>query len=367
MPIEIPFYGLSRFYQRNSTEFVQLFEEAFSGGQFVDGRQTNQLESCLALYTGRNYAVSTASGTDALFFALLAAELDNSCEVLVPALSFIASATAITRCGATPVFVDVLPGNALMDIEDARRKVSSKTKAIVFVDLYGNMPDFKQIEDFALEHGLVLIEDAAQALGSQREGRCAGSLGEISILSFDPSKPIGAFGTGGAVLTNNRDIAQRCLQMRQNGKNPATSNYDGFGINSRMSEFQAAVVNFQMEQYNEILTIRREKANRYSNNLKRTDIKILVCDQFSYLGNFHKFVLHLNERNRLKEFLNAHGVQTMIHYEQCLYEHKVLSRFATSSCPNATILSNTVLSIPFYPELEDQEIDFVSHLLNSFE
>ncbi|NLA23567.1 MAG: aminotransferase class I/II-fold pyridoxal phosphate-dependent enzyme, partial [Bacteroidales bacterium] len=249
MPQSIKYYGLSRFYQKNKIEIRKACDLAFEKGQFIDGEQTKSFENNLAVFCGRRYAVAVGSGTDALFFALKLMGINQDDEVLIPAISFIVSATAIIRAEAIPVFVDVNPQNALMDCNDAKTKITAKTKAILYVDLYGNLPEIEQIKSFAKTHNLIIIEDAAQALGSERNNIRAGNFGNISILSFDPSKPIGAFGTGGALLTNNINIAKKCKQMRQNGKNSNTGKYDDFGINSRISEYQAVLLNMQLNNF----------------------------------------------------------------------------------------------------------------------
>ena len=285
--------------------------------------------------------------------------------MLVPALSFIASASAITRLGAKPVFVDINSHNALLDLNDAEKKISSLTKAILFIDLYGNLPNFDVIEKFAKSHNLFLIEDAAQAFGCEKNNRKAGSMGDVSIFSFDPTKPVGAFGTGGAILTNNENIAKYCFAARQNGKNHETGEYDQFGINSRISESQAALIKWQIDNFPQTLSIRQEKARYFIEKLKNAPIDIMVKEQLNYSANFHKFVISCKDRNGLKAFLKEKQIETRIHYKECMYQHPVLKEYA-SVCPNAEILTQNVLSLPFYPELEITEIDYISDCVKSF-
>ncbi len=366
MPQSIKYYGLSRFYQKNKIEIRKACDLAFEKGQFIDGEQTKSFENNLAVFCGRRYAVAVGSGTDALFFALKLMGINQDDEVLIPAISFIVSATAIIRAEAIPVFVDVNPQNALMDCNDAKTKITAKTKAILYVDLYGNLPEIEQIKSFAKTHNLIIIEDAAQALGSERNNIRAGNIGDISILSFDPSKPIGAFGTGGAVLTDDIDIANKCLQMRQNGKNPISKEYDSFGINSRMSEYQAVLLNMQLNNFEKTLNIRHNKAFLYKENIKNKNVSFVSGEQFNYKGNWHKFVISHPKRDELKKYLAENGVETMIHYANCLYEHEVLVSYKLGDCRNAEDLKNKVLSLPFYPELENEEIKIICNLINRF-
>lgn len=362
---KISFYGLNRFYTKNVLEISKIIHTSFKGGSFIDGTALVSLESSLAKYCGRKYCSVNSSGTDSLFFALKALDIKENDEVLVPAISFIATATAVIRAGAVPVFVDVLSYNGLMDLDDAKHKISTKTRAVLFVDLYGNIPEVSQLEEFAASHNLLLIEDAAQSFGSLRGSRKAGSIGDVSILSFDPTKPVGAFGTGGAVLSNNTDITAKCTAYRQNGKNPLTGRYDMFGINSRMSESQAALVEWQLNGYSDALKRRAGVAQHYYSSLKTLPFNILVKEQLGYSGNFHKFVIATAKRDSLLSFLKTQGIETKVHYGKCLYEHPVLEKFK-SNCPNAGVLTGHVLSLPFYPELANSEIEYICDKLKAF-
>ncbi|MGM0650499.1 MAG: DegT/DnrJ/EryC1/StrS family aminotransferase [Bacteroidota bacterium] len=354
----ISYFNLDRFFNLHSKTISDIFTDAMKDGQYIQGNETNELGKKLAAFTNRNHAITCGSGTDALFFALKSIAINGNDEILVPAFSFISTATAITRAGATPVFTDVDPGNGLMDLNDAKQKITGKTKAILFVDLYGNMPDVDAVETFAKTHNLSLVEDAAQAIGSAKNNRTAGSMGYVSILSFDPTKPVGAFGTGGAILTDDIKIANYCKAARQNGKNPKTGQYDQFGINSRISESQAALIQWQLDNFDEQLSVRKQLAQYYKQKLSDLPLKILVAEQFHYTGNFHKFVIQTKHRDALKQHLAKHGIETRIHYGKCMYEHRVLSDYH-SHCPNAETLTNEVLSLPFYPELSIAEIDYI--------
>jgi dTDP-4-amino-4,6-dideoxygalactose transaminase len=361
----IRFLGLNKFFTQYSDEIAEVQNSANKSGQFLSGKCSEALEQNISKWINRKYSISVGSGTDALFLSLKALGIQPGDEVLAPAFSFIASATAITRVGATPVFVDVHPENALLDLKDAEQKISKNTKAMIFVDLYGNMPDAVFLEQFAKRHHLKLIEDAAQSFGSNRNNIAAGSIGDVSIFSFDPTKPIHAFGTGGAILTNDTKIAHYCNAARQNGKNPNTGQYDQFGINSRISESQAALIYWQLNNYKEQLAIRKQLAAHYNSRLSELPLKILITEQFQYTGNFHKFVIQTKQRDALKQHLSNHGIETRIHYAECLYKHPILSDYSTQ-CSIAERLSNEVLSLPFYPELSFAEIDYICDEIKAF-
>jgi dTDP-4-amino-4,6-dideoxygalactose transaminase len=361
----IKYYGLKRLFEKNGEEILKASSASFREGIYIDGEFTLIFENKLAEYCNRKYAVSLGSGTDSLFLSLLSLGIKKGDEILVPAISFIATATAITRAGATPVFVDVCSGNALINLNDAKDKITNKTKALLYVDLYGSLPEFIEIESFSSNHNLLLIEDAAQSFGSNRNGQIAGSMGDISILSFDPTKPIGAFGTGGAILTNDKTLADYCYSARQNGKNIQNGQYDQFGINSRISELQASLLLWQFEKFKEQLNIRHFLSKHYLNGLKNLPIKIMVQEQFNYTGNFHKFVIKLNNRDELQTFLKTRGIETRIHYSQCLYEHPVLKK-PSNPCINSEKLTHEVLSLPFYPELTIPEINYIIDSIKEF-
>lgn len=364
MKYDIPFYNLDQFYSKLETSIIAVMENSLKDGYFLDGNETDNLEKELKLICKRKYATITGSGSDAIFLALKALDIKAKDEVLVPAISFISTATSITRAGAHPIFVDVKADNVLIDLNDAASKITPATKAIMIVDLYGNMPDVKAIEDFANTHNLILVEDAAQALGSEIHGKPAGCIGDISILSFDPSKPIGAFGTGGAVLTDKPEYAHFCYAARQNGKNPDTGEYDQFGINSRMSETQAALVNWQLESFENTLKIRQQKAKYLIEQLKNLPLQILVNEQTQYSGNFHKIVIACKNRDDLMRYLNKNNIETRVHYRECLYQHPVLKE--SSCCLNAEILTQKLLTLPFYPELETEDIDYISQTMHNY-
>ena len=362
---KIPFFGITRMLKKQDSSIFSLLVSKIRSGVFVDGLNTLQLEEELAKSYNRNNAICVSSGTDALFLALKSLGIDKNDEVLVPAISFIATATAITRVGATPVFVDINPNNALMDLSDAEKKITAKTKAVMFVDLYGNLPDFEVVEDFAKSNNLFLIEDAAQAFGCERNNRKAGSMGDVSIFSFDPTKPVSAFGTGGAVITDNDDIAKFCRAARQNGKNPKTGEYDQFGINSRISESQAALLNWQLESFENTLKIRQQKAKYLIEQIKNLPLQILVIEQTNYSGNFHKLVIACDNRDDLVRYLNKNSIETHVHYRECLYQHPVLKEFA-SDCFNAEMLTHKLLTLPFYPELEVEDIEYIAQIIHNY-
>lgn len=361
----IRYYGLKRLIEKNAKEILKTTSVSFQEGIFIDGEFTLKFENRLAKYCNRKYAVSLGSGTDSLFLSLLSLGIKEGDEILVPAISFIATASSITRVGATPVFVDVCSDNALIDLKDAKNKITDKTKALICVDLYGNLPEFTEIENFASNHNLLLIEDAAQSFGSKRNGQIAGSIGNISILSFDPSKPIGAFGTGGAILTDNKTLANYCYSARQNGRNVQNGKYDQFGMNSRISELQASLLLWQLEKFNDQLNMRHLLSKHYYDGLKNLPVKIMVKEQFNYTGNFHKFVIQLDNRNGLRTFLNSHGIETRIHYSPCLYEHSVFNK-PSNPCIISEKLSKEVLSLPFYPELTLPEINYIVNCIKDF-
>jgi len=238
-PARIPFFGTTREFLAHRAPIMERIERSLETGRMLQGEAVPDLERRVATQVGRRYAVAVNSCTDGLFFALRASGLEPGDEVLVPNLSFVATASSVVRASAVPVFVDV-DDSYNLSLDAARERVTPRTRAIVFVHLYGQMGDARRIETFARDHGLILIEDAAQAFGASFAGRNAGSLGSASCLSFDPTKPISAVGSGGMVLTDDGEIAARVRRLRYHGRGP-DGDFVELGFNSQMSTLVAAV------------------------------------------------------------------------------------------------------------------------------
>ncbi|PKP22327.1 MAG: hypothetical protein CVU05_04455 [Bacteroidetes bacterium HGW-Bacteroidetes-21] len=363
--MKIPFYHIDRFYQNHKAKINAITDEVFASGQVLEGKSVALLEENLSRLCQRKYAVMTGSCTDALYFSLKATGIKQGDEVIVPAYSFIASASPIVRVGATPIFVDTdITGN--MDMEKAQQVVTKKTKAIIPVHLHGKMIHPATLLDFASENNIIIIEDAAQAFGSSFEGIPAGNTGLCSCFSFDPSKIVGAFGTGGAVLTDDPEIYKQILAFRSQGKNAESGLYSIQGYNSRISTLQAALILFQTEILTDIIQRRKTVAEKYYNLIPYSDaLSHLPIAQNNEAYNYHKFPLFTPQRDKLKTFLKEQGIETGIHYPQLLPDQPLFEK-PTNRFPTATQLSKTTLSLPIYPELSDDEISYICQTIHTF-
>jgi len=259
----IPFFGLQREHIKYKDLYLDLFEEVLDDGRVLQGIEVESLEKKMAGYCGRDYAVAVNSCTDALYFALVASGIGPGDEVLVTDFSFVASASCILRAGAKPVFVDIREDNYNMDIYKA--ELTEKTKAMIFVNLYGRMMNPIEVTQFCANNKLILIEDAAQSLGSMFDGFRSGRNGFISCLSFDPTKVLGAPGSGGMVLTNNSRVAEDIRRLRYHGK--GQDGFSSLGYNSQMPSSTAYILMAKADMNAMWKSRRIHIANYYSANI----------------------------------------------------------------------------------------------------
>lgn len=355
--LKVPFLGADREFADIGPDILSAVETVFRSGRMLNGDPIERLERELAELSGRRYGRVVNSGTDALYFALVAAGVGEGDEVLVTDFSFVATVDAIIRAAATPVFVDVTDDYSI-DLDLAAEAVTVRTKALVFVELYGRMIEPEAVEAFAQHHGIVLVEDAAQSFGAAVGGRRSGSVGVASCHSFDPMKVIAAPGTGGVVLTDDATIAEHVEQLRRWGF--SQNNFVRLGYNAQMSCLEAAVIAVKLRHEERWLRRRCCTASTYS-----AAFSDLACD-VPYHGEwreniFHKYVLRTAKRDDLAASLNAVGIETNMHYPYVLHElpfikkypHKVITR------GRAKRLAEEVISLPIHPYLTDHEVDHV--------
>jgi UDP-2-acetamido-2-deoxy-ribo-hexuluronate aminotransferase len=365
--MKIPFYGIKQFYNNNAKDILDAVHSVYSGGMLF-GEETVKLEKELCRITGRKHAVTVNSCTDAIFFALKSTGIKQGDEILVTSFSFIASATPIIRAGAVPVFVDIDSMTFLMNLDDAKKKITSKTKAIIGVHLFGQTLNITETENFAKKHNLILIEDAAQALSAKSGERIAGSMGLASCLSFDPTKVISAFGSGGALLTNDEQIYISAVKLRYHGKGES-GDFETEGYNCRLSAAQCAIINYQIKEHlSKRIERLREIAALYNQKLDAIENIYLPKSISGNYHIYHKFVIRAKFRDELKSFLSAKGIETMIHYPKPLFQHSLFDKHPhkaenISFCHDACA---AVLSLPIYPELNTKDIDYICDTVKSF-
>lgn len=360
----IKFYNVDRFYQAHKDKILELTNEVFSSGQVLEGNYVINAEEELSKLTHRKFAITVNSCTDALYFSLVAAGIKKGDEVLIPAFSFIASASAIVRTGATPIFVDINE-DGLIDLNKAAEKITSNTKALIAVHIFGRIINPNELKNFSNKHDIIIIEDAAQALGSKYNEIPAGKTGLSSCFSFDPSKIIHAFGTGGCVVTDNEEIADKVKSIRVHGKSKNNNDYETLGYNSRIPGIQAAILHFQLLNIKSYIEKRNFIANYYYSRLKNiSDLKLLSPSP-SELWNYHKFPVFTSFRDELKSFLTINNIETGIHYLKTLPEYSLFA-VTNNTFTVADSLSKTELSLPIYPELTEDEIKWICDCIIKF-
>lgn len=357
----VPFFALDREFADIETTIIERIHDVLAAGQVLQGPPVAALEEKVAGLTGRRFAVAVGSGTDALFFSLRAADIGPGDEVLVPDFSFVASASAIVRTGAVPVFVDV--GHDFnMDLAHAASLVGPRTRAMVFVHLYGLMGDPDEIEMFGSAHGLTVIEDAAQSCGARFGVRFAGSIGMASCLSFDPTKPISAPGSGGMVLTDDTAVADSVRRLRYHGIGP-NGLCDALGYNSQMSSATASILDLKFERETANADARRRIASRYSTALRGTGI-MPPPDRPEARHIYHKYVVTSSHRDLLRKRLADAGVTTKVHYPTPLSAHPMFGPPQRTNS-RASLCADRVLSLPIHPYLTDDEVDRVVEVLSA--
>lgn len=363
---KIPLFGGAREFAAYERQIMEAIRAVLVTGEVVGGQPVTALERRMAAMTGRRQGIAVNSGTDALLFALLAAGVGAGDEVLVTDFSFVASASAIALTGATPVFVDV-DATYNMDLDHAERCVTDRTRAIVFVHLYGQMSDPSRVEAFARRHNLLLIEDAAQSIGAEFNGRPVGSLGLLSCMSFNSTKPIAAPGGGGIVLTDGDELAERVRRLRYHGKGQS-GQFVELGYNSLMPTVTAAALNIKLDYNAEWLAQRREVARRYVERLSGVDDLILPDETPGAIHVYHKFVVRTPRRDALKAHLASLGVETKVHYPLPLHREPCFAPYINSAAGyvNADRFAQTVLSLPIYPFLSAGEIETITDGIREF-
>jgi dTDP-4-amino-4,6-dideoxygalactose transaminase len=364
--MEIPLVDLKAQYRLIKEEVDSALKRVLEDGQFILGQEVSALEKEVASYCGVNYAVGVASGTDALHLALLACGIKPGDEVITTPFTFIATAEAVTRCGATPVFVDIDPRTYNVDPSQIEPRVTKKTKAIIPVHLYGQPAEMEPILELALEHDFRIIEDCAQALGAEYKGRKAGSLGDAGCLSFFPSKNLGAYGDGGMVVTNSSEIAEKVEMLRNHGCREKYYHLLS-GFNSRLDTLQAAILRVKLRHLNDWIKLRHEKASFYAQFLaKEVGLPHIVPNGYHAFNYYTIRLRNSRSRDNIQRHLSSQGIATAIYYPLSLHLQEVFKSlgYKPGDFPESERAQEEVLSLPIYPELSENQIEEVTKAIN---
>lgn len=362
----IPYVNLQAQWQEDQDDLLPIIEKVLSSGQYVGGEELDKFEENMAKFCGVKYATALNSGTDALIFALRLSGIGQGDEVITPPNSFIASTAAIVCLGAIPVFVDVLP-NQNIDSSKIEEAITKKTKAIMPVHLTGRMCDMDSIIKIAKRNNLVVIEDAAQAIGSKYKGRPSGSIGDIGCFSTHPLKNLNGCGDGGFLTTNDENICLEAITLRNHGM-VNRNVVDKFGYVSRMDNIQAAILNYRLGKLDSIIQKRRKNAKAYFEGINGDSINLLEEKDFEY-NTYHTFVIQTKQRDKLKEYLSINEVETAIHYPIPIHMQPASKHlgYKGGDFPIAEKQAQHIITLPINQSLKEIEIERIINLVNKFD
>lgn len=369
--MDIKMVDLATQYQRLKPEIDRAIAEVLESTAFINGPAVAEFDKRLGKYLNTN-VISCANGTDALQIAMMALELRAGDEVILPVHTYVATAEVIALLGLVPVFAEVHGDTFNLDVSTIESKITSKTKAIVPVHLYGQCADMEPLLALATKHNLFVIEDTAQALGARftfadGTSKFAGTMGVIGTTSFFPSKNLGCFGDGGALMTNDTQLATKIRMIANHGQR-IKYHHDTIGVNSRLDTLQAAILNAKLDQLDDFTARRNKAAAFYDKRLgKWSAITIPARSPFS-THVFHQYTIKLEKRDVLKKYLEQAGIPTMIYYPVPLHLQQAYKRpgFDRGSFPLTERLSQTVLSLPIHTELTDEQLDYICSTIESF-
>lgn len=363
----VPFATFLPMHNEIRMKLDSAYNRVLDKSYFIQGDECRKFEEEFAEYCGVKYCVGVATGLDALFLILKAMNVGIGDEVIIPSNTYIATALAVSYTGAKPVFVE--PEIETFNINPSRieEKITSNTKALIAVHLQGRTANMDAINAIAKKHNLKVIEDAAQAHGAKYKGKKAGSLGDAAGFSFYPGKNLGALGDGGCVTTNNKELADK---VRALGNYGSDYKYHHIykGVNSRLDEIQAAFLRVKLSNLDRWNEDRRVTAKKYFEGIKNPLIKLPLksTDEFEHI--YHVFVLRCDKRDELEKYLNDNGIGTVKHYPIPMHEQECYKdlEIKHGELPIAEEISKTVLSIPIYYGMTDDEINYVIELINNF-
>ncbi len=350
-------------YRPYARDIKEAVLSVLESGEYILGEQVALFEEELARYLGVRHVVGVASGTDALVIGLRACGVQPGDEVVTTPFSFIATASAILHAGAKPVFADISLRDYNIDPESVLKCLNERTKAIMPVHLYGHPAPMHELMRIADEKGLAVVEDAAQSLGAKIGERKVGSFGTVAAFSFYPTKTLGGFGDGGAVATNDREIAKKARMLRDHGR-VDSKEHVLLGYNSRLDEIQAAALRVKIRHLDEMIERRRAVARSYGELLEGTDLVIPVEGE----GVRHAYGLYTvrcSERERLAEFLQRRKVGCGIYYARPIFEHPLFRDrpYAADACPRTRLACREVLSLPMHSGLSPVQVGYIKKVL----
>jgi dTDP-4-amino-4,6-dideoxygalactose transaminase len=362
----VPYVALAAQYEAEASSLWPRIERVLASGCWIGGEEVESFERAIARRLGVGHAVALNSGTDALWLGLRALGIGPGDEVITPPNSFIATTAAIVQAGATPVFADVLPDQNI-DPRAVAQAVTPRTRAILPVHLTGRLAQMPELLEIAARHDLLLVEDAAQAVGAKLGDRHAGCFGQIGCFSAHPLKNLNAVGDAGFVVTERADVAERLRRLRNHGLVDRDTALE-WGTVSRLDPLQAAVLRFRLERLDEVVRARRDNAARYTLGLAGLPEVFVAADAPSAFSVFHTFVIQVERRDALAAFLFERGIETAVHYRRPIHLQPAAASlgYAAGSMPVAEAQAARILSLPIHPHLSLADVAHVCACIRKF-
>lgn len=369
--MKVPLLDLKEQNDKLRPEVEAALGRVLDSNAFILGGEVAELEKELAAYCNAEYAIGCASGSDALLLAMMALDVQAGDEVITTPYSFFATVSAITRLGARPVFVDIDPQTYNLDVDQVAAAITDKTKAVQPVHLYGQCADMERLLEVCEQHGVPVVEDAAQAIGAEENGRRAGSIGAVGCFSFYPSKNLGGMGDGGFMTANDADLADKLFALRVHGSKERYY-HKWVGLNSRLDGFQGAVLRVKLPHLDGWSDRRKANADRYRELFKGTAAEgkvILPLERENVRHIYNQFVVRVPERrDQLREYLTNAGVGTDIYYPVPLHLQECFAYlgYGPGDFPEAELASQQTLALPIYPELKAEQQEYVVQQIAAF-
>lgn len=366
--MKVPFATFLPMHNEIRKDLDNAYTQVLERSYFIQGEECTKFEEEFAAYCDAKYCIGVATGLDALWLVLKAMGIGKGDEVIVPSNTYIATALAVSFVGATPVFVEPTIETYNIDVTKIEEKINDNTKAIIAVHLQGRAADMESVNTIAKKHNLKVIEDAAQAHGTEYKGRKVGTLSDAAGFSFYPGKNLGALGDGGCVVTNDKELAEK---VRALGNYGSDYKYHHIyqGTNSRLDEMQAAFLRVKLPHLDKWNADRKRIAKKYLNGIKNPLIKLPLASTDEYEHIYHVFVIRCDRRDELEKYLNDNDIGTVKHYPIPMHLQEAYKKLALKQgdLPIAEEISNTVLSIPMYYGMTDEEVEYVISVINIFE
>ena len=365
--MKVPFVDLKAQYNTIKFKIDEAMAKVIDETAFIGGKYVLDFEESFALAYGVKHCISTANGTDSLYIIMKSLGIGPGDEVITVANSWISSSETITQCGAKPIFVDIDPDYYTIDERKIEERISAKTKAIIPVHLYGQMCEMNKIMEIAKKYNLVIIEDCAQSHFSVFEDKKAGTFGVAGSFSFYPGKNLGAYGDAGAIITNDDELAIRCKMFARHGA-LVKHQHIMEGINSRLDGLQAAILSVKLDHIYEWNQKRIEIANYYTSLLQELSDVITPSIRQGTKHTFHLYVIRVKLRNALQQYLSSKGIETAIHYPTPLpfMEAYRYLNHSSNSFPVCQQYKDEILSLPLYPELSKEQVQYIVHTIKTF-